>query len=48
VVSKSTMSALGHKRTFRAIHCDVCFTSEADVRSCEDIRGRGAGQSEAK
>jgi len=29
------MSALGQKRTFRAINCDVCFTSKADIGSCE-------------
>jgi hypothetical protein len=25
------MSALGHKRTFRAVNCDVCSTSKADI-----------------
>jgi hypothetical protein len=29
------MSALGHKRTFRAVNCGVCFTSKADIRNCE-------------
>jgi hypothetical protein len=29
------MSALGQKRTFLAVNCDVCFTSEADIRGCE-------------
>ena len=26
------MSALGHKRTFRAVNCDVCFTPESGHR----------------
>jgi len=29
------VSALGHKRTFRAVNCDVCFTSEAGIRGWE-------------
>jgi hypothetical protein len=29
------MSALGQKQTFRAINCDVCFTSKSDILRCE-------------
>ena len=26
---------LGQKQTFRAVNCDVCFTSSSDIHSCE-------------
>ena len=26
---------MGQKQTFRAVNCSVCFTSNADIRSCE-------------
>jgi hypothetical protein len=33
------MSALGQKQTFRAVNCDVCFTSRPGIRRCErDVR----------